>query len=205
MISRLGVEIMRKLLVGFALIGALVISQAAAADNRHYRGYNSHGNGYSSQRYNSYRYSPRRANSYHYGRSRNNNYSNRSFFNPGYSRNYYNYSNRHRGNRYDAGSFVGGLILGSIFSSSYSNRNFNSSYNRSYNTTYVVRNPPVIHSREVVYVNSPVVYNSQVPVSQAPPTGRSLLRDLQGNCFERNIDAQGNEVRVQLEDQACNF
>lgn len=67
-------------------------------------------------------------------------------------------------------------------------------------TTVVYRQP------RVVYVNNPAPVTTRVirstPVARPE---RSLLRDLDGNCFERNFDDLGNEIRTQLPASACNF
>jgi len=39
------------------------------------------------------------------------------------------------------------------------------------------------------------------PVSR----GRRFLRGLEGHCFDRIMDEQGDEIRVQLEVQECSF
>ena len=50
------------------------------------------------------------------------------------------------------------------------------------------------------------MWTIQATRSAAPvASGRRLLRDLEGNCFERIVDEQGNEIRVQLEAEQCNF
>ena len=56
-----------------------------------------------------------------------------------------------------------------------------------------------------VYQNSQV---QQVPAQQvvvAPQQGRHLLRDLNGNCYDRSTDANGNELRTELPPSACNW
>jgi hypothetical protein len=49
------------------------------------------------------------------------------------------------------------------------------------------------------------VDNSSSRSATPVASGRRLLRDLEGNCFERIVDKQGNEIRVQLEAEQCNF
>lgn len=173
----------RTILLSLSIIGALVVSQAASADNRNFRrGYSDYGFGHGGYR-NSYRHfnrGYRRPNAYHYpARDRR--------YRSGFSFSYGNYYPRHR--HYDAGGFVGGLVLGSLFS--YPRRSYD---------TVVYRNVPATRTREIVYVDRPQ------PVSRAPvASGRRLLRDLEGNCFERIVDEQGDEIRVQLEPEECNF
>ena len=114
-----------------------------------------------------------------------------------YGNRYYDrgYRNYRRHGHYDSGSFLGGLVLGSLLSypryPSYSSRNYD---------TVTYSSLPVSRSRKVVYVN-----RTTTPSTAAVASGRRLLRDLEGNCFEREIDEQGNEVRIQLEAEACNF
>ncbi len=159
---------MKRLLLSIAVIAALVLSQTAWADSRHYRGF--YGSNYS-----------RGYNSYHYG------YRGGNYFRYSYNNHYYN---RHHG--HGSGSFLGGLVLGSLLSyPRYSSRNYGT-------VTYSSR--PVIRTREVVYVN-----NSTARNSTSVTTGRRLLRDLEGNCFERIIDDEGNEIRVQLDPSECSF
>lgn len=180
--------ILKRVLLSLSIIGALIISQAASADNRnHRRGYSDYGhNSYRNNYRSSYRYNyrnNRRVNAYHYP-SRDRRY--RSGFNISYG----NYYPRYR--RHDANSFVGGLVLGSLFSyPRYSSRSYN---------TVVYRDAPVTRTREIVYVDRSPSVNA-TPVA----SGRRLLRDLEGNCFERIVDEQGDEIRVQLEAEECNF
>jgi len=145
---------LKRIFTTVALLGALVLSQTAAADSRHHRwGFSSYGFGNHYSHYNPYHF----GSSFGYG---------------GFS-----YGSRHhRNRRHSTGSFVGGLLLGSLLSyPSYSRR----SYER------------VRPAREIVYVQKSTPRSNTTVV-----TGRRLLRDLEGNCFERNIDERGNEIRV---------
>jgi hypothetical protein len=199
--------VLKKILLSLSVIGVLVISQAAWADNRNnrrgYGAYSSGQHGYGNSYRNNYR-GNRRVNSYHYG-STGRNYS--ANYNRNYNRNYHgnygrgygsgfnfsygNYYSRHRG--YDSGSFFGGLVLGSLFNSfRHSSRDVE---------TVVYRNAPPNSTRKIVYVDQAQTRSAAAPVA----SGRRLLRDLEGNCFERIVDDQGNEIRVQLEAQECNF
>ncbi|MDP6535827.1 MAG: hypothetical protein QGG02_05765 [Gammaproteobacteria bacterium] len=135
--------------------------------------------GYSSYGYGSY-YSPR-YNPYHYGYRRGG-----SYFDIGYGGYYPRYRRRH----YDSGAFVGGLVLGSLLSYP--------RYSRRYDSVTYTR--PVTRTRKVVYVN-----NRTSGSSSAIASGHRLLRDLEGNCFERNVDEDGNEIRIQLDASECNF
>ena len=73
------------------------------------------------------------------------------------------------------------------------------SSNRQYDRVY--RSRPAIRGGEVVYVNR----TTASPSSTAVASGRRLLRDIEGNCFERVIDAEGNEIRAQIEASECDF
>ena len=137
-----------------------------------------HRRGYDHYGYSSHYYP--RGNPYHFGSSRRF-YSPRSYYGGshfGFSYGNYGYSRHRRHN--ELGYLVGGLVLGSLLSSS--------SYRE-----------PLTRTREIVYVK-------QSAIRSAPlTTGRRLLKDLEGNCFERNTDDDGNEIRVQLEASECNF
>jgi len=89
----------------------------------------------------------------------------------------HHYSSHHS----DAGWLLGGFVLGSMLTRPY------------------YRSEPVVRTREIVYVKDPAT-NSTIAV-----TGRRLLKDLEGNCFERTVDEDGNELRVQLDPGECNF
>lgn len=190
--------VLKNVLLSLSIIGTLVISQTTWADNRNnrrgYGGYGAYSPGqhnYSNRYRNDYR-GNRRANSYHYGssgRRYNKNYS--TGYGSGFTVSHGNYYSRHRG--YDSGSFFGGLVLGSLF-------NF-SRRSSGYAQTVAYRNVPTISTREIVYVDQAQARSTATAVA----SGRRLLRDLQGNCFERIVDKQGDEIRVQLEAQECNF
>src|SRR5262245_39467124 len=49
----------------------------------------------------------------------------------------------------------------------------------------------------------PTAYSqsSSAPMSNEP--GRNLLRDVNGNCYERQIDSAGNDIRTELPSSAC--
>ena len=187
--------VLKRILLSLSIIGALIISQAAWADNRNNRrGYGTYSSGqynYGDSYRNNYR-GNRRANSYHYGLSgRNHSRKYGRGYSSGFNFSYGHYYSRHRA--YDSGSFLGGLILGSLLNSSrHSSRNVE---------TVVYRSPSTISTREIVYVDQAQTRSAAAPVA----SGRRLLRDLEGNCFERIVDKQGDEIRVQLEAQECNF
>jgi hypothetical protein len=67
--------------------------------------------------------------------------------------------------------------------------------------TVVYRDTPATRTREIVYVDQTQTRSTPTAVA----SGRRLLRDLEGNCFERIVDEQGDEIRIQLEAQECSF
>lgn len=145
--------VLKRVLLSLSIIGALIISQSAWADNSNRK----YGRGYGID----------------------------------FNFSYEHYYPRHRG--YDSGSFLSGLVLGSLLNSSrHSSRNVE---------TVVYRSPSTISTREIVYDDRAQTLSAAAPVA----SGRHLLRDLEGNCFERIVDEQGDEIRVQLEAQECNF
>lgn len=186
--------VLKRVLLSLSIIGALIISQAAWADNRNNRrGYGTYSSGqynYGNSYRNNYR-GNRRTNSYHYGSSGRNHNRKYGGYSSGFNFSYGNNYSRHRG--YDSGSFLGARVLGSLFNSS---RHFSRNVE-----TIVYRNPSTISTREIVYVDLAQARSAAAPVA----SGRRLLRDLEGNCFERIVDDQGDEIRVQLEVQECNF
>lgn len=185
---------MKNLIMLGSLITALLLSQTAAADHRDYRRGDDYYRGYDNHR--SYGHSYRRSyrnyyrdsdyygvNPYHYGSRRGSSF-------------HFSYGSRHsRRHDHDAGYFVGGLVLGSLLSAP---RYYERPVER-----VVYRSAPVVTQREVVVVRNSV--NNTSASNNQIASGRRLLRDLEGNCFERNVDEEGNEIRVQLEAQECNF
>ena len=170
--------IIRRILLSASVIAAMMLGQAASADDRsHRRGYNSYG---SSFNYGS-GYSSGRINPYHYGNS--GRYRD-SYFSVSIGNRYNRYP---RYGRHDSGSFLGGLVLGSLLS-----------YPRTYQRP-IYRPIPVADTYRTN--GGDVRVYSSAPVT----TGRRLLRDLEGNCFERNSDEEGNEIRVQLDPSECDF
>tara|TARA_B110000444_G_scaffold18626_1_gene15615 strand:+ start:194 stop:760 length:567 start_codon:yes stop_codon:yes gene_type:complete len=187
--------VLKRVLLSLSIIGALIISQAAWADNsNNRRGYGTHSSGqynYGDSYRNNYR-GNRRANSYHYGSSgRNHNRKYGRGYSSDFNSSYGHYYPRHRG--YDSGSFLSGLVLGSLLNSfRHSFRNVE---------TVVYRSPSTISTRDIVYDDRAQTRSAAAPVA----SGRRLLRDLEGICFGRIVDEQGDEIRVQLEAQECNF
>ncbi|MEX0618033.1 MAG: hypothetical protein WDZ76_10730 [Pseudohongiellaceae bacterium] len=200
---------MNKLLyLGLALIASLMFSQTALADGRRHDGWGSGWSAGSSWRHDrGFRrhYDRGRSwqrNSYHfprrYDRHRRSNSSFRFSFNSYYNRYSHSYPSRHRYARHDShssGSFLGGLVLGSLLSSShYPTRTVR------HETVRYVRPAPVV-TRDTVYVEQPARTATVSPT----PVRRSLLRDLEGNCFERSVDSGGTEIRVQVDARQCDF
>lgn len=64
------------------------------------------------------------------------------------------------------------------------------------NRTVVVKQPTVVYVNESPRVSTRVT---------TPRPERSLLRDIDGNCFERHYDDRGVETRVRLPASACQF
>lgn len=179
---------MKKLALFLTLGATVLISQSVFADHRFSnRGFNSWGynSGFGYNRWGSRYYDPYRFDRY---RSRGGSYFNVSYGNrwgPGYGR----WGHRRYG-RYDAGDLLGGIVLGSLLANSYRDYRDTRSYER------VVYRRPVTRTREVVYVNQPQARAS---------SGRKLLRDVDGNCFEIDYNSTGDEVRTQLDPAACAY
>ena len=181
---------MKRLLLLLSLGSALLFSQSASADGRFYnRGYNDWGyNGWGYNR--SYRAGYNRG-LYRSNRFRGGNYWNVSFgnYNRGWGYGYRPYRYR----RYDTGDIVGGIVLGSLISSSLNNYNY-----RDYGTydRVVYRNPPVTRTSRVITTE-----RSDRPLN----SGRKLLRDLEGRCYEITRNSSGDEVRTELDPGVCNY
>ncbi|HTR01391.1 MAG TPA: hypothetical protein VMH83_15440 [Candidatus Acidoferrum sp.] len=62
---------------------------------------------------------------------------------------------------------------------------------------------PVVVERNTIVEQPSTGADVIVPYDNAPPA-RSLLRDLQGHCYERTY-ANGRETRVELDPSECNF
>lgn len=131
-------------------------------------------------------------------------YSHHRGYNRGYHRGYdrayhrgYKRGYRHHGRHYrrhhdrNAAYLLGGIVLGSVI-------------------THAVSAPryhrPAYSHRDVVVVDRPTTVRSyRTPVSTSAPIGRSLYRDIDGNCFERRSDADGNELLEELPAAACDW
>lgn len=171
---------MKKLAIFLALGATVLISQSAFADHRYFnRGFNSWG--YNGFGYN--RWGPRYYNPYRFRGG--------SYFGVAYGNRWGPYGYGRWGHRrFNGGELVGGIVLGSLLTSSYRDYRDTRGYER------VVYRRPVTRTREVVYVNQP---------QRAVSSGRKLLRDLDGNCFEIAYNSAGDEVRTQLDPAVCAY
>ena len=98
------------------------------------------------------------------------------------------------------GALIGGLVLGSLLNQATANRP---------TTEVVYRNPPV-RTRTLISTRQPTRSRSVISSSRPRSTlinqnGRRLLRDIEGNCFERTRNTAGEELRVQLDPAECAF
>ena len=82
--------------------------------------------------------------------------------------------------------FVGGMLLGAMLTPP-------RYYPPPTQVVYVQR-PTVVAAPQVVYAQ---------PQASPSAVGRRLLRDLNGDCFERRFDGSGNELRTQLPAAEC--
>lgn len=61
----------------------------------------------------------------------------------------------------------------------------------------------------VIYENNTYIERSAprttVITRSAPRSGTSMLRDVNGRCFERQYDRNGNETRIEVSPAECNF
>ena len=91
---------------------------------------------------------------------------------------YYRGGHHHNNNDDEWAWALGGLVLGGI----------------------------VGHSIGQARPQSAVIQPSPVYSEPYPPvTGRRLLRDLEGRCYDISTDTAGNELRTELPPSACNW
>ncbi|MBL4819631.1 MAG: hypothetical protein JKY98_01395 [Gammaproteobacteria bacterium] len=171
----------KSLFILFAVI-ATFMSQTATADNWRNRSYDRH-NDHSYRSRNHYRGS-------HYSRnyySRNNHRGNRYSYNHGRRNSYFDISigRSYHYDHFNGGSFLGGLVLGSVLTYPRYSRYDN----------YQYRSTGTYRSPQVTVINR----------TDTVASGRRLLRDLEGRCYEIITDENGNELRTELEPVACNF
>ncbi len=84
---------------------------------------------------------------------------------------------------------------------------FGGQYNLNYGYPYTqmgYRNNRPIVIEHNTYISQPVE-RSSVTTYSSRTSGTSLLRDLQGRCFERVIDRNGNEIRTEIDASECDF
>ncbi len=191
---------MKELFLVFSLGFALFASQSAFADHQWNPGFNHWGFndggfnnwGYNSRGYNrGYRAGFNRG---FYGSRRfRGNYWNVSFGNFGPRRGYGWVPYRYR--RWDAGDVVGGIVLGSLVTSSLNNHNHHDSgtYDR---VVYRSSSPATTSTRRVI-----TTARRDRPIN----SGRKLLRDLEGRCYEITRNRNGDEVRTELDPSICNY
>ncbi len=87
------------------------------------------------------------------------------------------YQHKNNNNHSDWPAYVaGGLIVGALLTNAYNKSHANDGY-------YAPQSAPVAPSAQ----------------------GRRLLRDINGNCYERQTDSAGNELRTELPPSECNW
>ncbi len=197
---------MKKLVLILSLGSALVLSQSAFADGRYFsRGF--HGG------FNNWGYNHSFRSGFNRGFHRagfNRPFHRGDFFRPyGYRGNVVNinYGNfgpgwgygwgPYRYRNWGAGDIVGGIVLGSLITNS-----LNNSYRdyRGYDRVERV----VYRSPSTVSTGPRKVYTSER--REPPPTsGRRLLRDLEGRCYEIARNDAGDEVRTELDPTVCDY
>jgi hypothetical protein len=167
--------------------------------NSNYRnrnsGFQSNKNRFNSQsrHWNSRNFNTARYSNFNSSRNRFNSYNT---YNSTYNSTYNPYGNPYRGNGWSVNLNLGNSWNG--FSSFYSPL-----HTQTTRTRVIYTQPTVVvvdgGSRSTSYVNSTTADN------YSDTYQRSLLRDLDGNCFERSYDDQGREIRIQLPNEECNF
>jgi hypothetical protein len=103
-------------------------------------------------------------------------YHYRPAYRPYYGYPYGYYQHKNNNNSNSSVAYaIGGLALGAILMNAYSQ-----SHNQTYAPQQSYQAPPA-------------------------PQGRHLVKDLNGKCYERTVDAAGNELRTELPPSACNW
>ncbi len=59
--------------------------------------------------------------------------------------------------------------------------------------------------REVIVEHNTYIEQPDSAPNPRPRSETSLLRDLQGHCYQRTFDQNGNELRTELDPSECNF
>jgi hypothetical protein len=122
--------------------------------------------------------------------------------------NHSRYDDRVRVRDHDRDEVSINLILGGGYYPRY--RNFNSfgfgvglnPYDYPY-MGYRDRRPVIIEHN--TYIERPATRANVTTYTNRRATGASLLRDINGRCFERYVDGRGNETRTELDPSECNF
>lgn len=122
---------------------------------------------------------------YNYGYRSHNYFGNRHY---GHWGSYIGFSigGSHHHDSFSTSSFLGGLVLGSVLT-----------YPRYSKTHNYYRSTPVRSSSQVTVI-------SRTSGATVAP-GRRLLRDLEGRCYDILRDENGDEIRTELEPEACSF
>lgn len=71
-----------------------------------------------------------------------------------------------------------------------------------YSTTW---GPAYNRGGNTVIVHQNTYVNPEPRVIHRSTSSTSLLRDINGRCFERRYDSRGNETRIELPPSSCNF
>lgn len=189
------VKVMKRSMLILSLGAAILLSQSASADDRFYNpGFsNWRGNNFYGQRGGGRFYRPTYSGvfdrGYYGGGFNGSRHRNRGGFVSFSYNNFQPWHRPYRGvRRWDGGAFVGGVVLGSLLSQPVRERSVE---------RVVYRTQAAPRAREVIYAGEP----RRTSVS----TRRRLLRDLEGNCFERTTNAAGDEVRIELDPSECAY
>jgi len=115
---------------------------------------------------------------------------------PYYAYGYPYYQHKNNNNHSDWPAYLaGGLIIGALVTHAYDQSHPSTSYYSSASTSSY-SSPP-----------STTSYSSPASTSYSGGSaqGRRLLRDINGNCYERQTDSAGNEMRTELPASECNW
>ena len=197
---------MRTHLFLLSAVCAVLFSHSAAADHRFNSGFTTWGaSQFSSNNYRGGFYRPNYSGYYDGGRwNRRHRWgSGRSFVNLSYNGFYPPYRPFGGFGGFggsDGRALIGGLVIGSLLNQTAANRP----------ATGVVYRNPAVRTRTLISTRQParsrsVISNSRPQTTLINQNGRRLLRDIEGNCFERTQNTAGEELRVQLAPAECAF